>query len=346
MVTSPNLFSYATSELSQDAFICWLLKWASPEFKGVNEALHACGTSLITAFFSKDGRAIPSIENVEIKKQYENIDILCVINDRFPIIIEDKTNTDTHSGQLERYYKQVCSRKEFSEYDVIRIFFKTHDQSNYKKIEGDGYRVFTRTDFLAILNQYTQTHSDIFNDFKTHLNELEASVQSYRTMPKEKWTNRSWTGFYMALKEMLGGADTAANWNYVPNQNGGFMGFWWHFGKNNGVTSYAQLEGNEHINRLVFKLNTATPTTKSLYANWSKTLVRLSSELGLPITKPKRLGSGRSVTVALLNEDFRIFNEGILDMAATVAVLTKAQRILDRARSVLEAVDQQVVAPA
>ncbi len=28
--TPPNLFSYATSELSQDAFICWSLEWASP----------------------------------------------------------------------------------------------------------------------------------------------------------------------------------------------------------------------------------------------------------------------------------------------------------------------------
>jgi hypothetical protein len=24
----PNLFNYATSELSQDAFICWLIAWA------------------------------------------------------------------------------------------------------------------------------------------------------------------------------------------------------------------------------------------------------------------------------------------------------------------------------
>ena len=27
----PNLFKYATSELSQDAFICWLLEWAKPQ---------------------------------------------------------------------------------------------------------------------------------------------------------------------------------------------------------------------------------------------------------------------------------------------------------------------------
>ena len=343
---SPNLFSYATSELSQDAFICWLLKWASPVYKDVNGELHACGTALLSAFFSKVGRAMPSIDSVEIKKQYENIDILCVINNRFPIIIEDKTNTSAHSGQLERYYNQICSQKDFSECDIVRIYFKTHDQSNYKKVEDDGYHVFTRNDFLGILNQYTQTHSDIFNDFKTHLNELETSVQSYRMMPKEEWTNRSWTGFYMALKEILGREDTACNWKYIPNQTGGFMGFWWDFDTTNGVTSHVQLECNENINQLVFKLKTSPPATRSLYASWSKSLIKFSSELGLQITKPKRLGSGRSVTVALLNSDFRIFNEGILDINATVAVLTKAQRILEKARSAFEADDQQVVVTA
>ncbi|MDB4409588.1 PD-(D/E)XK nuclease family protein [Gammaproteobacteria bacterium] len=346
MVPSPNLFSYATSELSQDAFICWLLKWALPEYKSVNEELHACGTALITAFFVKDGRAMPSIENVEIKKQYENIDILCVINNRFPVIIEDKTNTGTHSGQLERYYNKIRSRKEFSECDIIRIFFKTHDQSNYKKIEEDGYQVFARTDFLGILNQFTQTDSDIFNDFKTHLNQLEASVQSYRTMPKEKWTNRSWSGFYMVLKEIVGHEDTACNWKYIPNQNGGFMGFWWEFNTTNGTTSHVQLEGNENINRLVFKLKTATPATRALYVSWSKQLIRLSSELGLAITKPKRLGSGRSVTVALLKNDFRIFNDGVLDMDATVSVLNRAKRILQKAREGVETVEEIDVAPA
>ncbi len=36
----PNLFSYATSELSQDAFIAWLLAWASPEYQTVDKELH------------------------------------------------------------------------------------------------------------------------------------------------------------------------------------------------------------------------------------------------------------------------------------------------------------------
>ena len=29
----PNLFSHGTSELSQDAFICWLAEWANQSIK-------------------------------------------------------------------------------------------------------------------------------------------------------------------------------------------------------------------------------------------------------------------------------------------------------------------------
>jgi hypothetical protein len=37
----PNLFDFATSELSQDAFICWLASWADPSYRDDDEALHA-----------------------------------------------------------------------------------------------------------------------------------------------------------------------------------------------------------------------------------------------------------------------------------------------------------------
>ena len=32
-MTTPNLFKFATSELSQDAFICWLLSWAKKDYE-------------------------------------------------------------------------------------------------------------------------------------------------------------------------------------------------------------------------------------------------------------------------------------------------------------------------
>ena len=103
-IKRPNLFSYATSELSQDAFICWLLAWASPEYSNTDRELHRCALNCIHAFYKKHNKPIPSaIEKVEIFKQNNNIDVLCIVNDKHAILIEDKTNTENHSNQLRRY---------------------------------------------------------------------------------------------------------------------------------------------------------------------------------------------------------------------------------------------------
>ena len=37
------------------------------------------------------------------KKQYKSIDVLLTVNDKYKIIIEDKTYTSEHDDQLNRY---------------------------------------------------------------------------------------------------------------------------------------------------------------------------------------------------------------------------------------------------
>lgn len=39
-MTRPNLFNYATSELSQDAFICWILSWGTSEAGSYDKQLN------------------------------------------------------------------------------------------------------------------------------------------------------------------------------------------------------------------------------------------------------------------------------------------------------------------
>ncbi len=65
-MNKPNLFSYATSELSQDAFLCWLMNWASHEFSEINPPLHDIGKKFIDAIFRKHGQSCPNIEHISI----------------------------------------------------------------------------------------------------------------------------------------------------------------------------------------------------------------------------------------------------------------------------------------
>ena len=65
----PNLFSFATSELSQDAFICWLLSWANPKISEPDKELHQCAIAFIKALFKKHKKSVSEIKDIKIKKQ-------------------------------------------------------------------------------------------------------------------------------------------------------------------------------------------------------------------------------------------------------------------------------------
>ena len=46
MKKRPNLFDYATSELSQDAFLTWLIQWADEDYKDLDNSLNSCAKLL------------------------------------------------------------------------------------------------------------------------------------------------------------------------------------------------------------------------------------------------------------------------------------------------------------
>ena len=52
----PNLFDYATKELSQDAVICWLLKWSGAQAEEASDhGLQELGRAFVQALLAKHG---------------------------------------------------------------------------------------------------------------------------------------------------------------------------------------------------------------------------------------------------------------------------------------------------
>ena len=49
-MAKPNLFESATSELSQDGFLTWLIKWADIENCKYNESLHEVAQSFVMLY--------------------------------------------------------------------------------------------------------------------------------------------------------------------------------------------------------------------------------------------------------------------------------------------------------
>lgn len=224
-----NLFNYATSELSQDAFICYLASFA---IKGnnKNEELYKCAIEFINFMLPEhDKMEYGEFLDIEkpIRKQYKCIDVL-ICAKGYHIIVEDKTYTNMHGKQISRY--EECLIEEKVSPDKIRkIYYKIIEQP-YPE-DGVDYE-FTRSKILELLKKYVNKCCDkIIIDYYNYLDSIDKSINMYKSVPIEKWKEdwRCYIGFFNDLQKnkTISYVGNAPGWGYVPNQKGGFMGFWW-----------------------------------------------------------------------------------------------------------------------
>lgn len=324
----PNLFKYATSELSQDAMIRWLLEWAKPAYKDIDTKMHNVGIEFLDSLFKKFD-SIQKPENYKelfIERQYKNIDVLCVVNNEFSIIIEDKTNTKDHSNQLKRYLGVV--QEDFPKTKVLPLYFKTYDQSSYSDIFNKKYKPYLRKDLLDVL-ETIQYNNDILDDFHQHLQRIENSVSSYQTKSLDEWGWDSFKGFYIELQNKLGEGE----WDYVANPSGGFLGFWWGFSGSKECKQYMQIESKYNKNikqyesKLCVKIKVFDKEKRRHYrTEYFNTLMKKSNDF----KKPDRFGNGTYMTIGILNDDFRKTNDpGVLDIQETVKYLKNLQSLIE-----------------
>lgn len=225
-----NLFTYATSELSQDAFLCWLMSYAMKDAKK-DEALRRCAVAFLKQF-------VPPIKTLEdgeiyvsnIERQHGKIDVLLTLEGGYKIIVEDKTFTSDHDEQLTRYKDLLISEGVNPEL-VYGIYYKTGFESDTSNAEKAGYAVFDRKRILSILNANSSgMTNDIFLDYLDYYNTFESETQRYKILPVEQWDWKMIQGYYYDLKKAAdfrrGSLDGAFNYGYVANPSGGFYGMW------------------------------------------------------------------------------------------------------------------------
>ncbi|WP_299329670.1 PD-(D/E)XK nuclease family protein [uncultured Psychrobacter sp.] len=329
-MTTPNLFKFATSELSQDAFICWLLSWADKDYQtgsDKHKALNKIATSVLALFFDKANKSLPShIDEIVVKRQVNNIDVLCIINDTYCVLIEDKVGSIQHSNQLVRYKQFMINdhKVTFTEDEIISIYLQTHDQSNYKAVLKDGFYPVTRRNLLDLFNSEQNgalQESDIYSDYLNHLQSIEEAVQSFQSKPVKEWKKRAWIGFFQHLQSYLG----EGNWKYVANKSGGFMGFWAFKKTVDDIAIYLLLEQD----KVCFKVS--VPSGKG-YSKTRNELYKLfkteASKFDLKVSKPKRFGSGKDMTFAVLDTD--IFDgENFIDIQQVNRLMDEVQKFIN-----------------
>jgi hypothetical protein len=321
----PNLFNFATSELSQDAVLCWLLSWADSAYEKVTPELTRVGKDLLACIYQQAQRELPTeITSVKVIRQDGHIDILCIVNDDTAILIEDKVATQERGSQLTRYIAHLKSR--FPEERIIPVYIQTGDQSDYSRVAGSGYLVLKRSHLLGIFEsnagQAACKKSDILEDFRARLRHIEDDVQRYQTLPSKDWNENAWKGFYSRLQVELG----VGKWSKVPNPSGGFMGYWWHFQSNSELKLYLQLERDSFC----FKLSVSDATQRgALRKHWHKQIVRKAPDHGIKAIRPARFGTGKTMTIATLDHTFPVAGaNGLLDMDESLKVIAAAQSLL------------------
>ncbi len=323
----PNIFDFATSELSQDAVLCWLASWAGPEAAGSDPRICSLGKDFLRALFAKHARTLPDpISALELRRQYKNIDVLLIVNSRYALCIEDKVGTTEHSDQLARYVEALTSEG-FSEDDIIPVYVQTYEQGSYAGVKKAGYSIFDREDFLSVLRPYVESQgsNEIARDFHSHLDRIDKQVKAFEILPLAEWPWLSWQGFFSELQRQL----LDGEWGYVPNQSGGFLGYWWNWRKSTDSEQYLQLE----MGTLCFKVSVDDAASRSRVRDgWVARVLQAAREVDLDVVRPARLGCGQTMTVAYLNGDYRLVDSRrALDMAVTLARLRKAEAVLSRA---------------
>ena len=120
-----NLFTWATSELSQDAFLAWLLSWADASAATVDPSLHAAGRALLNALLSLHRETLPANSSVRVRRQLGQTDIVAEIDDDLCLAIEDKVHAPIHGDQLPRCASAL--RKLYPSHRVLPTFFQNRE---------------------------------------------------------------------------------------------------------------------------------------------------------------------------------------------------------------------------
>ena len=247
-----NIFDFATSELSQDAFICWLCNWVNFDDNSLSEDEKKLKL-LATEFIEKMLGEKLEDRKVNIKRQYQKIDVLLEIQNKTEfitkgnktnpvvdmyVIIEDKVGTGLHGNQQKTYRDLMSEKNEKdngSRAKIKVVYYKIYDEDNMERLKENGIDIiFGRKDILELSKKYENSIDNvIFKNYYDYLSNIEEDINSYEKKKLEDWNSNCYIGFFKELKkeesclEHADGRKKDCSWGYVNNSSGGFMGMWW-----------------------------------------------------------------------------------------------------------------------
>lgn len=330
-----NLFKYATKELSQDAFICWLLSHATEDGWNEEPKLRECAIDFMNHILSAKNITWQENDRIEaIERQHKKIDVLLKFR-KYYIIIEDKTFTKTHDDQINRY-KQILIKEEIDENNIICVFYKIEEQP---KPEDNVDYEFTREILLEIYRKYKNTITNpIFNDYLDYLEFIDKETKAYTYRPIDEWTRSTYIGLFSDLKATYL-KDRSFGWDYVSNKSGGFMGLWWYdfytceelinMGLDNSVCTnlYLQIE-NSKIAVKYSMMDIKNADYQTIKGKRNQIRSCLINEFNIGFEKFTS-AKGKAMTVGFLNYDESNYKEQLEKLSSAMLELKRYKFLND-----------------
>lgn len=172
-----NLFNYATKELSQDAFLMWLMaNYNCEEDKELKDA----SRKFICKLFAINNIDINEndILNAEVYPQKNKIDIYAIIDikdkGKYGVFIEDKTSSFEHN-QLAKYNNNIKKIKNSDKLNyVLKIFYKSHliNNEERKRIIDAEWKEFVFDDVYNFFIEYKDVNNIILSQYSKYIEKL------------------------------------------------------------------------------------------------------------------------------------------------------------------------------
>lgn len=195
MPSIPNLFDWATSELSQDAFLCWLVAHA-----GVSERpdLQRVARAFIAWLWNRSHPEAPCrVADVALLraplKQQAHTDVFfsaLIRGAPVPFLIEDKVHTSHHHDQLKRYAAWLDDQKvQHGAVADVKVYFKTgYHFDEDRAAATHGYQTVGLEDVVGFFSAHLAA-SEVLDDYRRYvaamLDDRRRALEGHRSLGRD-----------------------------------------------------------------------------------------------------------------------------------------------------------------
>jgi hypothetical protein len=172
---------------------------------------------------------------------------------------------------------------------------------------------------------------DLSVAYEVLLSKIQDAANAFTREDLSRWKpcGNEWLGFFSEMASRLKLQD--AGMGLVSNPAGGFAGCWWNFvflSLPHECKVYLQCEGGT----LCFKISVDGNQKSAIRNHFSKEVLEAADRLAFPAKRPRRLGSGKCMTVAIMDGDYRARDgKGNLDWNYLSETLKTASLVIDQA---------------